>query len=87
MASAAAKRESHHIIGQVIDHLAPNALSVLDLDTKGIHRVVTVSADDFPVGVVVECTMNDQNGVIEHLQRVSDQTLEKYRHKIFIQEW
>ena len=87
MVSAAAKREGSQFIGQVIDHLAPNALTVLNLDSWGIHRAFPVLAKDFPVGAIVECTISDPNGVIEHLQRVSDQILEEYRHKIIIQEW
>jgi hypothetical protein len=69
-------------IGQVTDHVGNKALAVWDIDGKHRYHAYPASLTDFPIGAVVECTLDDPDGFVEHLYRASDQTVSEYRRRL-----
>jgi hypothetical protein len=77
-----AKREAYHFVGQVTDHVGNKALAVWDLDGKHRYHAYPFSLDDFPVGAVVECVLEDPNKFIGQVRRASEEVVAEYRRRL-----
>lgn len=80
----ARRQEAIRFVGQVYEHLTPNALTVWALDAGIAYRCFSTVSAEFPVGTVVECTLSPHGDYIEHLHRADERTYEEYRRKLVI---
>jgi hypothetical protein len=81
--ATARKPVPQSFIGQVVEHLTANSLSVwvLDNDEGGSYVAYGVDPSAWPVTTVAECFLASDGSYVDRLERVSGETLERYSSK------
>lgn len=84
--ATARKAASDSFIGQVVEHLTSNSLSVYVLDDAvgGTYVAYGVDPGEWPVGMVVECFLVADGSYVDRLERVSSDVSERYSSKRII---
>jgi hypothetical protein len=83
---AARRAEPQSFIGQVVEHLTGNSLSVwvLDDDEGGSYVAYGIVPSAWPVGAVAQCFLVADGTYVDRLERVSSATVERYSSKLII---
>lgn len=68
-------------IGQVTDHLTEDIVVVWDLDLHRRFNAYGVKSSDWPIGIIVSCTLRSDHRAVQTLSSVDRGTEEAYKSK------
>jgi hypothetical protein len=85
-AATARKAEPQSFIGQVVEHLTDNSLTVWVLDDEegGTYVAYGVDPKAWPVDTIAQCFLVEDGSYVDRLERVSSAKFEQFSSKRII---